>query len=355
MKKIGIILINYKDYVNRFLDECRDSIRTQNYPKELVNVYMVDNAASEESNKYIKEHYPELTAIIPRPDGNYAAANNAGIKKAKEDGCDYFVIANMDAVYNQNWLTELVKAIESDDNIGAVQSKMLLYNKDEEGKYRINSTGNIQHFLGFGFTCGYDEPDREMDGYPAITGYVSGCSFMVKREVVDIIQGYDEEYYMYHDDVDFSWKAKLAGYKFVLAPKSIMYHKYEFARSILMLYYMERNRYLAMFHFYKIPTLIIISPAILAMEGGMFFYSIVNGWFKTKLKVYGYFLKPSSWSKIRQKRKKINQIRKLKDRDIVNDFYGKVLFQEIDNPVLKHIANPIFDAYWNTAKKLIKW
>lgn len=364
MKKVGIILIGYKDYVNRFLNDCRDSLRKQNYPKELYQVYIVDNL-SINNCEYVKNNYPEAKCIF-RSDGNYAAANNLGIKMAREDGCEYFVIVNMDTVLDLNWLPELVKAIESDSKIGIVQSKMLLYPKTEEEKNnpKVNSLGNIMHFLGFGFTSHYNEPDRphpdpllskEREEYPEIKGYASGCSFIIKKEVIDKIGDYNEDYYMYHDDIEMSWRAKLAGYKIVLAPKSVMYHKYEFSRSVRMLYYMERNRYIAMLTFYRIPTLILIAPAIVAMEAGMWLYSIINGWFMTKVKVYGYFLKPSSWIKIFKTRKEIKKIRQKKDREIIKNFSGRVLFQEVENPILKYIANPIFNAYWKVALKVIKF
>ncbi|MDD4333249.1 MAG: glycosyltransferase family 2 protein [Patescibacteria group bacterium] len=355
-KKIAIIIINYKDYAERFLTECRDSLRAQNYPKELMQVYLIDNATSEKSKNYLNNNFPEVI-IISRPDGNYSAANNAGIFQALKDGFEYFVIANMDVKFDSNWLPELVKAIESSDDIGIAQSKILLYPKSntEWQEPQINSLGNIMHFLGFGFTDSYGEPDREIAGLPEITGYASGCALIVKKEVIEKIGGYNEEYYMYHDDVELGWKTKLAGYKIILAPRSIVYHKYEFSRSVRMLYFMERNRYLTLLAFYKLPTLILIFPALFLMECGMFFYSIINGWFSTKIKVYLYFLNIKNWKKIFAERKKINKFRVKKDRGIIKNFSGKILFQEIDNPVLKYVANPILNIYWQIVKRLIWW
>jgi hypothetical protein len=73
------------------------------------------------------------------------------------------------------------------------------------------------------------------------------------------------------------------------------------------------------------------------------------------LKVYGYFLKPGSWLKIFKHRKDKKKYRTAKDKDIVRFFTGKIEFQEIDNFVLKKIANPIFNLYWSIIKKLIIW
>jgi GT2 family glycosyltransferase len=258
----------------------------------------------------------------------------------------------MDTKFDKNWLDELVKAMEIKSDAGMVQSKILIYseyNKDA----KINSLGNIQHFLGFGFTSNYNEKDRNIGGLPEIKGYASGCAFITSRKVLDKIGEYDEEYWMYHDDLEMGWRARLAGFKIYLAPESLVYHKYEFGRSIKMLYYMERNRYLSIFHYYEALTLLLVLPALVIMEAGMIIYSIPGRWFKTKIRVSFYFLRPSTWVKIIKKRKQINKIRKVKDREVVQFFAGKVLFQEIDNPVLKYIANPVLNLYWVVIKKII--
>jgi len=361
--KVAVILVNFKTYANRFLEECRDSLRRQTYPADLIHIFIVDNATSKESNDYIRMIYPEAV-IIPRNDGNYAAANNAGIMKGMEYGCEYFIIANMDTVFDSNWMRELIGAIKSDDNIGIAQSKILLYpiNQDEWKSPKINSVGNVIHYLGFGLMSGYRKHDDHFsiehlgkEIYPEIHGYASGCSFITKKEVLAKIGGYNEEYYMYHDDVEISWKVKLAGYKIVLAPNSILYHKFEPSRSAAMRYYLERNRYIAVFSFYKWPTLILISPALIFMDVGMFFYSFVHGWFKIKLDVYKYFLKFESWRKIAGFRKVHAALRVVSDKKIVYFFYGKILFQENDASILKYCVNPIFSIYWAVAKNLIVW
>lgn len=354
-KKVGIVLVNYKmHYLERFLAECRDSLRAQTYPRELTQVYIADNGTDDDTQAYLKEHYPEAVSI-PRVDGNYAAGNNAGLRRAYDDGCDLFVIVNMDVRLKKDWLEELARAVEANPGVGQVQSKMLLYpqTREEWKKPFINSIGNVMQFLGFGFTQGYKEPDRYIDGYPEIRGYASGCSFITTREVLEKIGGYDEEYYMYHDDIEMSWRVKLAGYKVLLAPKSVMYHKYEFNRSVRMLYYMERNRYLAILHYYTIRSLFLILPALLVMEAGMLFYSVINGWIATKLRVYAYFLRPSTWRKIIRKRKMVAKLRVVRDFEVVKDFSGSVLFQEIENPALKYIANPFLKIYWAVVKRFL--
>lgn len=346
-QKTAIILVNYQDYARRFLEACRDSIREQAYPPELIKVYIVDNATSAESRLFLETQYPEAH-IIPRRDGNYAAANNAGIQQAWEDSCQYFVIANMDTVFERNWLAELVTALETEATVGIVQSKILLYpqSREEQRRPNIYSLGGIIHFLGFGLNQGYREPDREVEGWPEISGFACGCSLIVKREVIQAIKGYNEEYYMYHDDLELGWKARLAGYKILLAPKSVVYHKYEVARSLHMSYYLDRNRYLSVFTFYRLSTLLLILPALLAMDVAVLGYWLVTGRLREKLKVYAYFLKRSTWRKIRRARAGVNRLRRLPEKEIIKNFGGKIEFQEISNTLLELVVNPLLDRYW---------
>jgi GT2 family glycosyltransferase len=354
MSKVGIVLVNYKEYANKYLSACRDSLRAQTYSNFVV--YIVDNASSDKSLKYLQEAYPEAV-ILPRSDGNYCAANNLGMEQAIKDGCDYLIAANMDTEFESDWLKELVSALLNNPDAAIAQSLILLYPKDETERTdpKINTTGNCLHFLFFGFTKNYNikKSAVSLEAYPEITGYASGCSFIIRSEIFKTIGGYNEDYYMYHDDLDISLKAELAGYKIVLAPKSVMWHKYEFERSVRMLYYMERNRAISFLAFYPIGILLLLSPVFLIMGLGMLLFSILGGWFLTDLKVIAYFFKPSSWRLISKIHHHYKTIAKRPISEVTKNFVGKIEFQEIDNPILKYLVNPVFNAYWNLVKKII--
>lgn len=353
-KKVGIILVNYKDYAEKFLSACLDSWRAQSYPSNDRQIYIVDNASSEKSLSYLRTACPEAV-ILPREDGNYAAANNFGFKRAISDGCQYVVTVNMDTEMAADWLLELVRALDENPSAGIAQSKIMLYprNEEEQKDPRINSLGNVIHFLGFGFTDGYGEADREISGYPEIAGYASGCSFIIRSELFEKIGGYNEEFYMYHDDIELSLKVKLSGQKIILAPRSVIFHKYEFSRSVGMLYYMERNRYLTLLTFFPKSYLLLVGLPAFIMDCGMFLYSLVNGWFKTELKIYAYFSSWKNYVKIEQEKEKIKKISVIPFSAIARNFSGRIEFQEIANPILEYVVNPLFDLYWRLAKRII--
>lgn len=351
-KKVGIVLVNYKDYARRFLEDCRDSLRAQDYPSELTRFYVVDNASTPETEEYLRENFPEAV-IVPRPDGNYCAANNLGLSQAAA-GCDYLVTVNMDTRLAPGWLSGLVRALDDNPEAAIAQSKILLFPRTEEEKARprLNSLGNAFHFLGFGFTIGYGEPDREVAGYPEIKGYASGCSFAIRSSVWQELGGYYEDFYMYHDDVEISLKARLAGYRIILAPQSVIYHKYEFSRSVQMLYYIERNRLITLLSFYPWPLLVLVSLPALLVQAAMLPYALLGGWLRTALAVDSYFLRPSTYVKIYGYRRGLRRLAKVPFRDLASGFSARIEFQEITNPLLRYVANPLMDAYWKAIRKL---
>jgi GT2 family glycosyltransferase len=351
--KVGIILINYKDYAKRFLSDCRDSLRSLDYSRDRFVVYIIDNATSEETREFLRNEYPEAVIITNAENSGWAGGNNLGIARAIADGCGDVVFLNMDVIVESDWLRELVAVSYSDSKIGIVQSKILLHPVKDIP--RVNSLGNNIHFLMFGFCHGYGEPDSDADLAVKDIPYASGSSMYVRGEVIKKIGMCDESFFMYHDDFDFCVRARLAGFRLVIAPKSRIWHKYEFNRSVRQVYFMERNRQICLLYFYKWPTLLLIFPAFFIYELGIFLFSIKNGYAAAKLVSWRFFFNHKNFKKILSRRRKIQKSRLLSDKELSLNFVGDISFQEIQNPLLKYIANPIFNFYWKIIKMIIFW
>lgn len=346
--KIAVIVLGRNG--QEYLPDCLSSLLKQNCSFVACQIMVVDNGSSDGSVEFVEQNYPAVFLIKNATNLGFAAGNNIGMKWALENNFDYIVLLNQDTVVDPAWLSELVKIAESDQRIGAIQARLMLYSKKDE----VNSLGNAIHFLGFGFSAGgYQKFDNNSE--PKEITYPSGAAVLFRAQVLREVGLFNPDFFMYHEDLDLGWRVRLAGYKIFLAPKAVVYHKYEFSRSMKKYYYMERNRYITILQNYRWPTILVIVPALILMELGMFFYSLITGWWKEKLKVYGYFLHPRSWSKIMAERREVAKIRKIKDKEIVKYFVGKIEFQEIDNPVLKYIVNPVFSAYWWIIRKLIFW
>jgi len=348
--KIAVVLINYKDYASRFLPASLESLRNQTYPKDRFKIFITDNETSSETQEYLKQTAPEAQLILNQGNDGFAKGNNDAFKVALEQGYDYCVSANMDTLFDSRWLAELVEAAQKNPEAGAVQSKILL----SPEKVLINSIGNSVHYLGFGFCDGYRQPDHQIDGYPEI-GYFSGAAVIFPRQVLERVGLYDDDYFMYYEDVDLSLRISFAGYKVILAPRSVMYHKYEFARSTRQAYWMERNRVRMLVENLRIRTLLLLLPAHLIMELGTLLYALKAGVLKQKFKVYGYFLKPQNIKEILKSRRYKQARRVLNDRVIWQRCVSEIKFQEIENPLLKYVGNPFLKFYWSLVKRIIVW
>jgi hypothetical protein len=116
---------------------------------------------------------------------------------------------------------------------------------------------------------------------------------------------------------------------------------------------MERNRYLTLLTFYPVSLIILIGLPGMVMDIGMFFFSLISGWFKDEMKIYKYFFQTKNYLKIRAEKEKIKTYQKIPFKHLAHNFSGRIEFQEIANPLLKYFINPLFDLYWQIVKKII--
>jgi GT2 family glycosyltransferase len=223
-------------------------------------------------------------------------------------------------------------------------------------KDKISSLGNTTHFLGFGYCLSYKEKiiNHKSKIINTLIHYPSGSSMFFRRQVLEEIGLLDEEYWMYNEDQEIGWRIWLAGYKCVLAPKAVLYNKYEFLRSIKKFYWMDRNRIISILICYRLATLLLILPAFVVMEIGLILFSFKTGWFRQKLKVWAYFLRPHTWRYLARARRRNQGLRQVKDKQIALLITGRIWYQEIGDWKLR-LINPVFELYWQVVKAIMWW
>lgn len=350
-KKIAIVISpNWHDYAKKYLHECMESIRAQDYDGE-IKIYLSDNETSPESYALLRKLAPEVELILNTTNDGFAKGCNDAIRQALRENTKYIFLVNMDTVLDPSCLRKLVEYADNNPSKTLVQPRIMLWDK----KDTVNSLGNNTHFLGFGFCNGYNKKwdDIKTDTRETIF-YPSGAGILFRVSELNKIGLFDEELWMYNEDQDIGWKTWLSGGECAVATDAVLYHKYEFAKSIKQYYHMDRNRIIEILKNYKLATLILISPAFILMEIGLLFFSIKGGWFSEKLKVWAYFLSLKHWTYIFRERKNTASIRKIGDKEILRDLTGKIWYQEIDDWKLK-LINPVFNLYFKIIKKLIFW
>src|SRR5680860_1711686 len=130
--RIAIIISpNWRDYAKKYLADCLESIKKQDWAGES-KVFLIDNETSEESfallNNIVETHDNASVQIIRNKNNDgFAKGNNDAIKIAMEEGFDYVFLVNMDTVVEPDCVSELVKVAEEGNKIGAVQARLMLW------------------------------------------------------------------------------------------------------------------------------------------------------------------------------------------------------------------------------------
>ncbi len=373
MARIALIVVTYNSM--KFLPELLLSLHGMKEPDGGVSYIFVDNASSDGTADYIAENFPRSIILRERSNLGFSAANNHGIQHCVARDAEFIALLNPDTAVTEDWFIKILPVFDKDRTIASAQP-LLLYGQDKE---KINSAGNKIHFLGFGFTDGNGEPlsvistgakrngeipslnkkgsldlardDRE-ENIRTVT-YASGAAVVYRKKYLEEIGFFDEDLFMYHDDLDVGWKFLLRGYCNVLVPSAIVYHHYEFSRSIKKYYWMERNRLMILLTHYRYRTLILLLPAFIVLEIGLTFFSLIRGFFIARLKAYGWII--CRVPTLIRKHRRIQTLRRVGDGVLLKQFTGIISHQEISNPIVDYIMNPVFFWYFVLLKYVIRW
>ncbi len=345
--KIIIIIPSYNG--QKYWPDLLPTLVKEDYADFDLEIVIVDNNSQDNSADYIEQKFPSITVIRNQENTGYVGANNIGYDYAKDKNADFIYLLNQDTEVTPGWLQPLYN-FATTHKFGSLQSKLLLHSD----KNKINTLGNIIHFLGFGYGQDSDKPDKKNQSISKIN-YASGAGDFISMQALKK-RGYlfDETMFMYIEDLDLGWSLNLLGYDNYLIPDSVVYHKYEFERSMKHVYWFERNRLWVMIKNYKLLSLIIILPAWILMELGQILFAIKNKYLSQKLKAYTWLFSIKQWRILLKKRRLIQSSRQRSDRQVVKNFSGQILFQPLNSGLL-NIANIIFGLYWQIIKLFIFW
>ena len=215
---VSIILLNYNG--KQYIQQCVESILNSDYNNfELI---IVDNNSTDKSIDIVESKTNDARITIIRSNKNlgFAAGNNLGAQCAKGD---YIVLLNIDTVVDTRWLTEVISVMEHDDTIGAAQPKILAL----DNKIIYDSAGDNIDFFGHCFKRGGDWYEKDEGQYDTVHDIFSarGAALVTRKEIVENIGLFDENFFMTHEDIDFCWRVRLYGKRVVFVHKSVVYHK----------------------------------------------------------------------------------------------------------------------------------
>lgn len=304
---ISIIVVSYKDTL--YLTKCLNSIiANTEYPDyEIIVVYYG------ETKKFF---YPSNKVKVNNIDHNpgYSEANNIGVRQSKGE---FLCLLNNDTIVSKGWLTSLNNLLMTTDKIGCVQSKLKLIDYPD----RFDSVGHITDPLGFLRVEGYMEQDKGQYDKIREICVVQPAACLIRRTVINEVGLFDSDYFWGHEDTDLSVRIHLSGYKILLDPNSVVYHKRSPAISKMpeefIVYYSRRNSVLTILKNYELRNSLFAAGFLLLPNIAISAWYVLSGKSNCALAI----LKAFSWNLVNykqtcRKRFEIQKRRKVSDREL---------------------------------------
>ena len=256
---ISVIIVNY--YGRHFLDACLSSFTNQTFQD--FEIILVDNASADGSAEYVHNQFPSVKVVENIENRGFAGGINDGVRVA----CgDYILTLNNDTIACPGLLEHLKDAMDADDTIGMCAPKMLF----PDGS--INSAGICISRSGAAWDRGMFEQDTGQFDIPEeVFGPCAGAG-LYRKKMLDEIGLFDEDFFLFMEDVDLAFRARLAGWKCMFVPSARVTHLHGGTagyKSQVSVYYGNRNIIWYVVKNFPIKTLLMCSPWIIGRNIGI--------------------------------------------------------------------------------------
>ena len=218
MESLAIVILNWngKDFLKKFLP----SVVT--FSKD-AKIIVADNASSDDSIVFLQSNYPEIQIIVNESNGGFAKGYNDALKQIDSD---LYLLLNSDIEVTENWLEPLLKVMK-DPSVAGCQPKILAYNNKDYFEHAGASGGYLDHNY-FPFCRGrilnkFEKDEGQYDGQTEIF-WATGAAILIRAELFHRVNGFDEAFFAHMEEIDLCWRIKKLGYKFIVEPKSFIYH-----------------------------------------------------------------------------------------------------------------------------------
>lgn len=234
--KITIIILHWNNYTDTL--SCLASVAELDYDN--YQVVVIDNGSSNNSAAIIADAHPDIKILVAKKNLGYTGGNNMGIEFAIQDGCDFVWLLNDDVTVAPNSLSALVGVAITNPKVGFLGPKVYMH----EDRQRFLSCGGIIDNYWHPRLLGIGELDKGQYDDTSEVDYLSGCALLVSQETIQAIGMLDDDFFAYHEDIEWCYRGKRANLKVVFVPEAKVWHPDTQKRdgnSPLVTYYISRN------------------------------------------------------------------------------------------------------------------
>lgn len=224
---VSIIIVNYN--TREFIGKCLDSIYSSS-GRFSYEVLVVDNASEDKSVDFLGEKYSQIILIANRKNLGFAKAVNQGIKKSAGR---YILLLNPDTALGKNTLSEMIRIMDKNPGVGVSTCRVELSNGEIDWASHRGFPTPWRSFSYFSRINKLFPRSRVFGGYhlehedlnkPHEIDSPCGAFYLVRRQVIEKVGLLDEDYFIFAEDLDWSYRIKEAGYKIFYYPSVKVFH-----------------------------------------------------------------------------------------------------------------------------------
>lgn len=219
-KKLAIVIINWNSF--DLTSDTLVSLSSTSYKN--YDIIVVDNFSTDNSAAQLEKDFPSIILLRSDENKGFTGGNNLGFDYAINEGYEYVMMLNNDVAVESDFLEPLVVKLDIDEKIGGVQPLIYFYH-DRELIWNAGSRYN--DIFGIPYILGYYRKDKgqlQRKKQKSID-WITGCAFMIRTEVLKKVGVLKQDFFIYYEDVDLSFRIKEAGYALAYEASSVVYHK----------------------------------------------------------------------------------------------------------------------------------
>ncbi|MCF2874326.1 MULTISPECIES: glycosyltransferase family 2 protein [unclassified Tenacibaculum] len=218
--KTAIVILNWNG--KKLLEQFLPSV--VNFSSNEAEVYVADNASSDDSIAFVKEHYPNVKIVENKENGGYAKGYNDALQHID---ADIYCLLNSDIEVTENWLTPVLKTFKEEENTAIIQPKLLDFKDKTKFEY-AGAGGGFIDLYGYPYCRGrvFNHLETDSGQFNDTTSifWASGACLFIRSEVYHQLHGFDEDYFAHQEEIDLCWRAQNEGYTIKYVGSSTVYH-----------------------------------------------------------------------------------------------------------------------------------
>jgi len=282
-----------------------------------------------------------VRVLEPGRNRGYAGGSSYGARHATRET---LLFLNPDTTVAPGAVSELVRTLD-DESVAIAMGRLRRMDRPE----LLNSAGCVIHIVGLAWSDGYDEPADSIRSPREIT-YANGSVLAIRTALFRALGGFTPELFLYHEDLELGWRARMRGYRVVLEPAADVFHEYDYARNVRKNYFMERNRLIFVGSAYSLRLLVLLAPVLVAAEAGLVLVAWREGWLRDKLAGWAWCGRHAGW--LLRHRRGLQRERTVSDRELARHLTPVINPGMVPVPAAVARANGLVAAYWSMVLRL---